>query len=359
MRKKQALNATATDHLVATRLLMAGAAFLLLMLPALPAAAQKTDVITLDNGDTITGEIKSIDKGLIQLSTTGMGTVQIKWAYVVAIETDKTLEVELSSGQRVYGSVQPAAEPRTVDVARGAETVPIHLDDVADAWPIGKTFWQKQNGKLDLGFSFTRASDQLQFNLNVHNTFEGRGFKVPLTLTSAVTRVDGETTTNRQVVEGAYLHELGWRKWFGIALGGYQRNDELDLDFRVTAGGGAGRYLTLSSRYNWAAYGAVVATQERYVADPGQTGASLVAGTNANVFMYGEHDVIFNTGLQVLPSLTGSSRVRLEFNSSLSYEVVHDFYLGFNFYDQFDSNPPTEAAQRNDFGFSTTVGYKW
>jgi hypothetical protein len=359
MRNTEAANATPTDHFIASRLLVACAVFAFIVLPALPAAAQKTDVVTLTNGDKITGEIKSIDKGLIQLSTTGMGTIEVKWAYVAAIDTDKTLEVELVSGQRVYGSVQPADEPRTVEVALGAETVPISLDEVAEVWPIGKSFWQKQDGKLDIGFSFTKASDQLQFNLNLSNTVNGRGYRVPFNVSSAVTKVDGETTTNRQVVEGAYVRNLRWQKWFGMALGGYQHNDELDLDFRITAGGGAGRYLALSSRHSWAAYGAVIATQERYVAGSSETGASFVAGTNVNVFVYGEHDLTFNNGLQVIPSITGSSRVRLEFNSSVNYEFIHGLYLGLNFYDQFDSNPPEQTAQKNDFGVSTSVGYKW
>ena len=53
------------------------------------AAAQRTDLVTLVSGDTITGEIKGLDKGLLQLSTSGMGSVEIKGAYSAAIQTDQ------------------------------------------------------------------------------------------------------------------------------------------------------------------------------------------------------------------------------------------------------------------------------
>ena len=341
------------------RLLLVGAGFLLLALPALPAAAQKTDVVTLLNGDTITGEIKGIDKGLIRLSTSAMGTIDVRWAYVAAIDTDKTLEVELASGQRVYGSVQAAEEPRTVDVERVAGAMSVGLDDVAEAWPIGKSFWQKQDGSLDLGFSFTQASSQLQYNLNFSNTFSGRRFKIPVNISSSVTRVDGDTTTNRQIIDIAWMRDLRWEEWFGIVLGGVESNDELDLNFRASGGGGAGRYLGRSSRYDWAAYGAVIATQERYTSTSPDTSASLVAGTVLSMFVYGEHDLTFDTSFQAIPSITGSSRVRLDLQSSVNYEFVHNLYLGFNFYDQFDSNPPLATAQQNDFGVSSSVGYKW
>ena len=325
---------------------------------ASPAAAQKTDVVTMVNGDTITGEIKGIDKGLLRLSTSGMGTVEIKWSHIAAIQTDKTLEIELSSGPRVYGALQPD-EQGGIAVVLGAESQAIDLDDVAEGWPVGKSFWQKQDGKLDLGFSLTQASSQAQYNLNVTNTFNGRRYRIPLKVASAVTTVDNETTTNRHVVEGAWIRDLKWSRWFGIAVGGYQRNDELDLDSRVTGGGGAGRYLLQSSRSEWGLYGAVIGTQERYSEGTSQTGASAIVGTNLGLFIYGDHDLSLDIGAQVIPSLSGSSRLRVEFTSSVNYELVSRLYLGLNFYDQYDSNPPQETALRNDFGVSSTVGYKW
>ena len=358
MMKRPTSNSPARQR-AALRMLLPAAAFLLSVVLALPAAAQKTDVVTLVNGDTITGEIKSIDKGLIQFSTTGMGTIDIKWAYVASINTDKTLEVELSSGQRVYGAVGPGDDSGTLEVTSGAGSMPVSLGAVAEVWPIGKSFWQKQQGKLDFGFSFTRSSNQLQYTLNANNTFNGRGYRVPVTVSSAVTRVDGATTTNRHSLDGSFIKDLRWQKWFGIVLGGYQSNDELDLDYRGTGGGGAGRYLMESSRAEWALYGAVVATQESYSESPSATGASALAGTHLGLFVYGEHDLTFHIDLRGIPSITGDNRIRVELSTAVNYELFSSLYLGFNFYDMYDSNPPQDTAQQNDFGVSTTVGYKW
>jgi len=358
MTDRQSSKSLAINLLLAPRSQMVVAAFLFTVSTALPAAAQKTDVVTLTNGNIITGEIKGIDKGLIRLSTTSMGMVDVKWAYVAAIDSDKTLEVDLATGERVYGSVRPG-DPGTLDVATGAEPTRVNLDEVAEVWPIGKSFWQKQNGNLDFGLTFTRANNQVQYNFNFRNTFNGRGYKIPLTVTSALTRIEDETTTNRHTVRGSWIRNLRGPKWFALVLGEYQRNDELDLDFRASAGGGVGRYLFESSRYAWATYGATIGTQERYASGVSTTTASVVAGTNMNVFIYGDHDLTFHTNFQAIPSLTGEGRVRLEFNTSVNYELFSSLYLGVNFYDQYDSNPPEEAAQQNDFGVSTTVGYKW
>ena len=49
-----------------------------LALLAVPAWAQKTDVVTLVNGDTLTCEIKLLERGRLQVSTDHMGTVNIE-----------------------------------------------------------------------------------------------------------------------------------------------------------------------------------------------------------------------------------------------------------------------------------------
>ncbi len=48
-------------------------------------ARDKTDVVILKNGDHVTGEIKSLDRGKMTLSTDSMGTVQIEWEDVARV----------------------------------------------------------------------------------------------------------------------------------------------------------------------------------------------------------------------------------------------------------------------------------
>ena len=56
---------------------------ILLQLMSIPALARdKTDVVILKNGDRVTGEIKSLDRGKMSLSTDHMGTIQIEWEEV-------------------------------------------------------------------------------------------------------------------------------------------------------------------------------------------------------------------------------------------------------------------------------------
>ena len=58
-------------------------------------AHSKTDVIVLENGSSIKGEIKGLLAGKLSFGTDSMGTVQVEWEDVVAVTSDFGYEVRL------------------------------------------------------------------------------------------------------------------------------------------------------------------------------------------------------------------------------------------------------------------------
>src|SRR6187402_1924010 len=89
-----------------------------------PAYAQKTDVITLANGDRITGEIISLSKGRLELKTDDVGTINIEWDNIVIISSPRFFEVETTDGRRLLGTIAMAGD-RAISVkgADGSTTV--------------------------------------------------------------------------------------------------------------------------------------------------------------------------------------------------------------------------------------------
>ena len=73
---------------------------------ATDAAAQKTDVIVLRNGDRITGEIKGLVRGKLEVSTDNLSTVLITWVEVVELRTKRMFVVELITGERTFGTLE-------------------------------------------------------------------------------------------------------------------------------------------------------------------------------------------------------------------------------------------------------------
>ena len=75
---------------------------LFLLLGAGTAEAQK-DSVWIRNGDRITGEVKSLSRGLLKYSTDDLGTIYIEWDKVDRISTSTVVEVRLITGHKFYG----------------------------------------------------------------------------------------------------------------------------------------------------------------------------------------------------------------------------------------------------------------
>src|SRR3954466_12469769 len=123
---------------------------LFLLLGAATAEAQK-DSVWIRNGDRITGEVKSLSRGLLKYSTDDLGTIYIEWDKVDRISTTTVVEVRLASGRKFYGSLGLAPAGRLVVAAN---TLP--LSEIVTMAPIEGKFLGRLNGYLDLGFSYQK-----------------------------------------------------------------------------------------------------------------------------------------------------------------------------------------------------------
>lgn len=70
-------------------------------------AREKIDVITLVNGDRITGEIKQLDVGILTVSSDHVGTISVEWVAVVSVESTQLFEVILAGGDQLVGTFDP------------------------------------------------------------------------------------------------------------------------------------------------------------------------------------------------------------------------------------------------------------
>ena len=66
-----------------------------------PGHAAKTDVVTLINGNAITGEIKVLDFGALRYITDSMGTVSIDWEDIVSVTSNQNLQMVFGTGLNI------------------------------------------------------------------------------------------------------------------------------------------------------------------------------------------------------------------------------------------------------------------
>ena len=122
----------------------------LLASAALPAWAQKTDVVTLLNGDRFTCEVELLEQGRLKVSTDNLGTVYAEWDKIASVVAARTFQVETTDGLLLIGQLT-SPRPGSLDVVTLEGTVAVQMYSVVYIAPIGRSFWSKLDGSLDLG----------------------------------------------------------------------------------------------------------------------------------------------------------------------------------------------------------------
>jgi hypothetical protein len=327
-------------------------AVLFLFLGAGIAEAQKTDSVWIRNGDRITGEVKSLSRGLLKYSTDDLGTVYIEWDKVDRISTSTIVEVRLATGRKFYGPLKLAQGGRLL-----LGDVTLQLSEIVGMTPIQGKFLARLNGYFDLGFSFQKAHNAVQLSTGARVQYRGPGAETTLDLTGFIEDRNDATKSSRlssSLTERLFLSNR-WSTGFVI---GYDRNDELGLSGRARLVGFGTRMLAQSNHIEFLASGGMVLNRERYfTTDSTTTGVEGLLSAAFRAFRYDQPKLDFSLTSQAYPSFVVQGRVRLQNDLRLSYELLKDFMLTGTLFDTYDSKPPVEGAPKNDFG--TTLAITW
>jgi hypothetical protein len=303
---------------------------------ATPLSAQKVDTVNLRNGDRIVGEIKSLDQGALTYKTDDVGTLTIKWDKVYRIVSPRYFEVEDQSGRRYYGA--------------------LNILNVVRIYPIGRGFWARVDGKLNLSLSFQRANRLRNFGVDLDAKY-----RTQLRLTELVTSTyfqtqEGAEQTSRNSIALSQLRFLQHR-WLLTAAGQLEQNEELDLALRGLLGAGGGRFLYQTNRTEVRVISGLAYTNERFFGSSATSNLEMLFTGQANYFQRDYPRVSVQSTLTVYPSITDWGRVRTDASASATYEIIRDFNTGLTLFDKFDSRPSSTTAAKHDYGLSFTAGW--
>jgi len=331
----------------------------LAVLAAGPAlAAPKVDVVVLQNGSRVVGEVRSMEKGRLTLGTDDMGTIQVEWGNVAQVTAPEFFEVEEMSGGLLFGSLLPGPGAGVLEVVAdwGSETVP--LNRVARIQLVKSGFWQRFKGSIDLGASYTSASQLMQLEFNGDLRFRRPKFEFSGSANGVLTRQPDVEDTRRASLAVGYARLLskGQRVF---TQGTLEQNRELGYDLRTSLLGGWARVLARNTRNELVAGGGLSINREKPVEGESTTNLEAAAGVDYSNFAYDFPNTDIRVTAMGYLGLNQWGRFRLEANSSLRREVFSDFYVGLNFYESYDSEPATAGAQKNDWGAGLTLGYSF
>jgi len=327
------------------------------------AEAAKTDVVLLVNGNTITGEIKSLEFGSLRYSTDSMGTVSSAWEDIDSITTKQTLQVEVSDGTRYFGVLDSAEDRFEIKVRTRSEEIDLHTSRIVRMTPIDaqESFLERLDGSFSFGFDTEKSSEVTTLRTAADISYRTRKYLVGLSGTLNVTDQPGSEEANetrRRENIGLNYQRFRANRWFTDWTAGWERHDELGILSRYSLGAALGRYLVQTNQNQLSMTAGLNVTRESFIGEDESTanaeGRLQVRYLHRSIVP--ESNITFTTN--VFPLLEDPSVYRTETDLIFRREFIDDLYFDVTLSHSYNNEPPT-GAQKTDYTLTTSIGYSW
>jgi len=236
------------------------------------------DVVTLKNGDRLTGSIVALEAGQLVLASPYAGKLTLPWAEIAQVESDDKVRVQLADGTLLNGRLLPApAGQARVKVGEVVETAPFPLQQVTAFNPPTDRHKVKLSGRANLGGTYTSGNSE-------EKTLHADGELVARTPTNRYTlggevnesAKDGTETASNWRLNMKYDHFLADKNYlYAAAL--MEHDGQAGLNLRTSLGLGAGRQFVESREHNFSLEGGLSYVNEDYDIAPDEGYPSLRA----------------------------------------------------------------------------------
>ena len=352
------------------------------------AAHTKTDVITVENGDTITGAIDSMSAGKLALNTDYAGTIKIKWREVEQIDSRYVYEVRLDDGERLYGRFAKTEEKSVLTFkVRGGERQ-LDLEDIVEI----RSIEEQLADQLDLKVTSTIYADPnaVTLSLSTSGTYDTRGGRTGFSgriddnQTKALD-AEGDTVKTTLNSSNFTLYREFWRsrgaaQSYRVLNAVYSSNDALGVDHRFSMGVGVGRYFIQELGHELAVSTGIQGVQERKLrcderleadaidcagpesgdGDLIDNAAELFFNMQWHLYSFASRDMDISMVGNAYPSLSEWGDLRGDLNLMLSWELFPSFYWSINARTEFDSSADQRGQLKIDTtDYTITTGITW
>lgn len=245
---------------------------------ALSAGISQADVVTLANGDRLTGTILRKEDDMLVFQTSYGGELNIRWVEVTGIFSDKPQRIYLDDGRRLTGKPVLGSDGEiTVEVEGEPSTVPVPVSLVRWINPSPEVAGEgiKFNGRFNLGAASTAGNTDTE-KVHIDAEIIARTFKNRYIAGAAVN--EGKTSGVKS--ESNWLAYLKYDrfltpKWYAYVNGSAEQDRFKDIDLRAIAGIGSGYQFIETHRTNLALEGGLSSVRADFDLAPDEDYSAL------------------------------------------------------------------------------------
>ena len=336
----------------------------ILVLVAIFAAAEvaaehpKTDVVTTDDGSILYGEVLQLQYATLRLKTDVAGTLEIEWRRVTSIRSEFDYQVELTGADRHYGTLETSDKPMHVNIVGTDGSLEVALSEVVMLAPIEDGVFERIDGTVSAGLTYTQANEVLQYNVGLNAHYRDRRNYVTLSASSIFNdQKSGESTEQSDLKTVWSRVRKG--KIGPFVLGSLSSNPTQGYDSRTILGGGLTRLFVENSAHLLAFNLGIVNNRES-VTDSSEVDSSneLLTSVSFRRYKSSSDSPSISASADIFTDLgSGTRRNRANLDFILGWKLFHDFTLNFQVTNSYDSDPPGEGASKNNLVVVTSVAY--
>jgi putative salt-induced outer membrane protein YdiY len=336
---------------------------LALLLFVAAAFAASADTVALKNGDRLTGTVVKSDGKQLTLKTDFAGDINIQWAAVKELTTDKPLFAVMPDKKTISGRVTTEGDALVITPSGAAQVrVPLAnvtvLRDEAEQTAYDKSqhpgLRENWEGGANVGFALARGNTQttnLAIAFNAVRATNNDKLSAYFTSIYASNNAAGSSgVTANDIRGGARFDRNIVPKIFAFASGDFEYNETQNLDLRSILSGGLGYHAIKSDSTVLDILLGGNYTRENYsTGELRNTGGITVGQT---LFHKLGKSTVVNEQIFFYPELTDSGQYRIAFDLGTMTKI--NKWLGWQtaVSDRYLSNP-IPGTKSNDIILTT------
>lgn len=323
-------------------------------------AREKSDVIVMKNGDKITCEVKGLSSNTLYISVDYiLNTISVDWTKVDHIESKQLFLVTTQDGTIYTGALSTppteAGRPLQIEVLETSERrVALERRKVATLGQTSASFWQRWNGDLGSGFTYTKGNESSQYNLNSSLGYVETRWSAGASYTSNLNVSNGSSTSTRNQLSLQAQRLLRQNNWYVAGIANFLQSSVQGIQLQDTFGGAIGRNIANRGSMYFTVYGGFAWQQINYqrakIPSPTQQVTTGLLGTQLKLYRFNRTNLSVSANL--LPAISDAGRVQFFLNTSYYVKLWGQLNWNLTFYGNWDNRPPTGFAS-SDYGMSS------
>lgn len=344
------------------------------------------DTVFMENGDKITGKVKTIANGKMDLVTPYAGEIKVELSAVGNLRTDAKVTLKLANGTEVSGTIDhlEAKQLYVIDAAKSLQkleltqvkslviaeesTQPVQpaqqkmaaqapvQSQTSKPVPFTGNLLADWAGGMDFGFSLTRgnaATSQFTLLANTKKKF-GKN-SVAINTSSLHGSQNGVQSLNANRLDLRFDRFISG-KGFIYLVNEIESNNPKKLKLRHTQGGGFGWQVSNKERLKLSGFGGFGTLRQKFMDAPSTLGVEGRIGEELVFSPAGKSKIV--NKYEILTNISETGNYRSQLDLAFHTPVVNNVVFGVRYFNRYDSKP-LPNTKGTDSGVITTIGYKF